>query len=323
MTKQEITKRISSLPTKAVDLSEFILVGKKALIAQKAKLEAIQKVEKGFAAKEAALSDTQDLAEVLLYAEAKLGELCEIIQSEQGKRTDLLGDSDVTKLEKIAPKIERSRAKQLNNNRDIIAEIVAKAREQGEVPIRQQVLREIRLAQPKPQPQPIPEGKYEIIYADPPWQYGDKLTENYGTVEHHYSPMSIKEICDMPIEDRAAENSVLFLWVTSPILAECWDVISAWGFEYKASFVWDKIKHNYGHYNSVRHEFLLICTRGSFLPQSNKLFDSVQSIERTSRHSEKPEQFRKIIEEMYPEGKRIELFARKNTQGWSVYGDEC
>lgn len=175
----------------------------------------------------------------------------------------------------------------------------------------------------------LPEGKYNIIYADPPWEYGDKLVEGYGAAEHHYKSLSCEEISfyedenKKKIQDIFADKAVLFLWVTSPILDECWPVISAWGFEYKTSFVWDKIKHNYGHYNSVRHEFLLICTRGSFLPQNNKLYDSVQSIERTSKHSEKPEEFRKIIESMYPEGKRIELFARKKTQGWDVYGDEC
>ena len=70
-----IQKRIANLPAKAEDLAEFILVGKSALKAQKAKLEAIIALEKGFAAKEAALADTQDLAEILLYAEAKLGEI--------------------------------------------------------------------------------------------------------------------------------------------------------------------------------------------------------------------------------------------------------
>jgi len=175
----------------------------------------------------------------------------------------------------------------------------------------------------KPETPPLPKGKYNIIYADPPWFYGDKLIEGYGAAEHHYSSMTIEQLCELPVNELSADNSVLFLWVTSPLLDECWPIISAWGYEYKTSFIWDKVKHNYGHYNSVRHELLLICTRGSFLPQNKKLYDSVQSIERTSKHSEKPKEFRKIIEKMYPKGKRIELFARKKTQGWDVYGDEC
>ena len=125
----------------------------------------------------------------------------------------------------------------------------------------------------------------------------------------------------MDIKDIADENAVLFLWATSPILEDAFRVINMWGFKYKASFVWDKIGHNMGHYNSVRHEFLLICTKGSCQPDNQKLFDSVQSIKRT-KHSEKPEEFRKIIDTLYPYGKRIELFGRKRVENWGVYGNE-
>ena len=168
----------------------------------------------------------------------------------------------------------------------------------------------------------LPEGKYNVIYADPPWKYGDKLIEGYGAVEHHYTSMTIQELCELDIKNIVDDNAVLFLWVTSPLLEECFSVIKAWGFKYKASFIWDKIKHNWGHYNSVRHEFLLICVRGTFLPQSKELHDSVISIERSKEHSEKPEYFRKLIEKMYPDSKKIELFARRKTKGWQVWGAE-
>jgi len=165
--------------------------------------------------------------------------------------------------------------------------------------------------------------KYSVFYADPPWEYGDKLIEGYGAAEHHYPSMSTQELCKLPIKNIAADNAVLFLWVTAPILEECFEVIKAWGFEYKTQFVWDKVKHNYGHYNSVRHELLLICTRGSYLPESNELFDSVITIERSDEHSEKPAEFRQMIETLYPTGKKIELFARKKAKNWEVWGDEA
>ncbi len=164
--------------------------------------------------------------------------------------------------------------------------------------------------------------KYSIFYADPPWKYADELIEGYGAAIHHYPPMSIQELCELPIKTKAFDNAALFLWVTSPILEECFEVIKAWGFEYKTSFVWDKIKHNYGHYNSVRHEFLLICIRGSYLPENNELRDSVVSIERISEHSAKPVCFRILIEKMYPNSKKIELFGRKKYPGWDSFGDE-
>jgi N6-adenosine-specific RNA methylase IME4 len=121
----------------------------------------------------------------------------------------------------------------------------------------------------------------------------------------------------------AQQNAVLFLWATSPLLPDALRVMAAWDFEYKANFIWDKVRHNYGHYNSVRHELLLLGTRGSCLPDANKLIDSVQSIERSDTHSEKPGQFRAIIDTLYPHGKHIELFARQTTPGWEAWGNEC
>ncbi len=165
--------------------------------------------------------------------------------------------------------------------------------------------------------------KFKVIYADPPWEYADMLPENYGAASHHYPTMSIEDLCRLKIKNIAMDNSVLFLWVTSPLLFEVEPVIEAWGFKYKAQFIWDKVKHNYGHYNSVRHELLLICTRGLCLPQNDELFDSVKSIERSETHSAKPLEFRELIDEMYPEGKRIELFARgKLPENWQAWGNE-
>jgi N6-adenosine-specific RNA methylase IME4 len=168
----------------------------------------------------------------------------------------------------------------------------------------------------------LPNGKYRVIYADPPWSYGNTQPDYHGVQDDHYPIMSLKDICAMPVPEMTEDNAVLFLWVTSPILEEAFRVVEAWGFEYKASFVWDKIKHNMGHYNSVRHELLLVCVRGSCQPDERKLFDSVVSEERTN-HSQKPETFRQIIDTIYLHGKRIELFARTKVDGWDVYGNEA
>ena len=126
----------------------------------------------------------------------------------------------------------------------------------------------------------------------------------------------------IPAQEWAEDDAVLFLWATSPMLENAFQVIRAWGFKYKTSFVWDKVKHNFGHYNSVRHELLLVCTRGSCTPDTPKLFDSVQTVERTDRHSEKPEEFRRIIETLYTSGSKLELFARAEHAGWTVHGNQ-
>ena len=164
-------------------------------------------------------------------------------------------------------------------------------------------------------------GKYRVLYADPPWQYRHAgVTQD---AESHYPTMALEEICALPVKEHTEDEAVLFLWVTSPKLEEAFAVIRAWGFRYKTSFVWDKVRHNVGHYNSVRHELLLIATRGACTPDRRKLFDSVQTIERSDRHSEKPEEFRAIIETLYTHGNKIELFARKTAPGWSAWGNEA
>jgi N6-adenosine-specific RNA methylase IME4 len=104
-------------------------------------------------------------------------------------------------------------------------------------------------------------------------------------------------------------------------LPEALEVAKAWGFTYKTTFIWDKIKHNMGHYNSVRHEVLLVCTKGACTPDVKRLFDSVVSEERTE-HSKKPNVFREIIETIYTYGNKIELFARETPEGWDVFGNQ-
>jgi N6-adenosine-specific RNA methylase IME4/ParB-like chromosome segregation protein Spo0J len=168
---------------------------------------------------------------------------------------------------------------------------------------------------------PAPTGKFRVIYADPPWSYGNTQPDYHTEQRDHYPVMPLSDICAMPVREWAEDNAVLFLWVTSPILEESFQVIKAWGFKYKASFVWDKVHHNMGHYNSVRHEFLLVCVRGSCQPDVRKLFDSVQSIERTE-HSKKPDEFYGIIETIYTHGDRLEIFARRPRDGWKAYGNQ-
>lgn len=166
--------------------------------------------------------------------------------------------------------------------------------------------------------------KFRVIYADPAWSYNDKQdTPNLGGASKHYQTMSLNEICNLPVKEISEKDSVLFLWVTSPLLEDAFEVIKTWGFKYKSSFIWDKIKHNMGHYNSVRHEILLIATKGSCVPDNKTLYDSVQSIERNDNHSEKPIEFLNIIDDLYSFGNKLEMFCRKiKKQNWYGWGNE-
>lgn len=178
---------------------------------------------------------------------------------------------------------------------------------------------------------PVKHGKFRVIYADPPWEYNSGDQHSRETQETvlgtHYPSMSLEAICKLEVaegrhvSDLAHEHCVLFLWCTSPTLEEAFQVLTAWGFDYKASMVWDKVSHNVGHYVSVRHELLLIATKGQ-PPKVPKLVDSVYVEERTE-HSRKPEYFRTLITDLYA-GPRIELWCRGDVpKGWKSWGNEA
>jgi N6-adenosine-specific RNA methylase IME4 len=164
--------------------------------------------------------------------------------------------------------------------------------------------------------------KYRVLYIDAPFNY-EFDTYSISTSKDHYPTMSVKEIMALPVPRIADKNSVLFFWTPSPMIEKSLEIIRHWGFAYKAMFVWDKVKHNIGHYNSVRHELLLIAVRGGCLPDTDRLYDSVLSIERPGRHSEKPGEFRRLIEKMYLSGNKIEMFARGKFKKWDAWGYEA
>lgn len=185
------------------------------------------------------------------------------------------------------------------------------------------------LSEPKKEIMPLPKGQWDVFYADPPWEYGDK--GGYVAVDLQYPTMCIKELCNMGVEDIVADNAVLFLWVTVPILPECFPVVEAWGFKYRSLIVWDKVLSNWGHYWSIQCELLLLCIKGSFPRQNEEMEQNIKMIKRPRAHSEKPAYFRdEIIEKMYPHGKKIELFARYDKEkakeltkrGWVLWGNE-
>jgi len=194
-----------------------------------------------------------------------------------------------------------------------------------------QILRKVQIAKQEHDIKTLPEleGVYNVIYADPPWQYDN--TGVNGAANHHYKTLSIEELChfaigDTPIQDRFADNTVLFLWVTNPFLRDAFDILDAWGFEYKTNIVWVKrnlIKPGAGFYVRGRHELLFICTKGSFTPDMTQKEPIGSVIEAdVQAHSKKPEQAYEIIEALYPEGKYLELFARNQRKGWTSWGNE-
>ena len=169
---------------------------------------------------------------------------------------------------------------------------------------------------------PLEGKKYPLILADPPWSYDYSSTDN-REIENHYPTMPLNEICELPVTDKAMDDCILFLWATSPKLEESLQVINAWGFKYTTNFVWVKDKIGMGYYGRQQHELLLIAKRGAVpVPPPANRPSSVVKANRLE-HSQKPDCFYEIIEEMYPTLPKIELFARNGREGWDRWGNQA
>jgi ParB/RepB/Spo0J family partition protein len=168
------------------------------------------------------------------------------------------------------------------------------------------------------EPKPLPEGTFNIIYADPPWKYDVDYLR--CSPDEHYQTMSVDEICKINVP--SSDNAVLFLWATNPMLEDALKVMEAWGFKYKTNMVWVKDKYGVGFYFRGQHELLLVGVKGDAHPpaESNR-FSSVLHAP-VQKHSEKPIEVYEIIEKMYPKSRYLELFARKKREGWEVSGNE-
>ena len=170
------------------------------------------------------------------------------------------------------------------------------------------------------------EKKYNIIYADPPWRYWESGNKNQS---EHYSTMTIEDICNLPIKDIAANDSVLFLWVTYPILDSAFKVIESWGFKYStAAFVWVKKNKTAdtpffgcGAWTRANSELCLLATRGSVQRLDATISQVIESP--IEEHSKKPDVVRDLIERLVGKLPRVELFCRHPADGWDVWGNEA
>lgn len=194
----------------------------------------------------------------------------------------------------------------------------------------------------------LPDKKYNIIYADPPWSYKDKSCQ--GNASQHYALMKNADIRALPIKDIAADDCVLFLWATYPKLQEALDTIKAWGFTYKTiGFQWVKQNRSgnghffgLGRWTRGNSEPCLIATKGGAFQlvlddegsapcliatkgKPKRVSPSVGQLvfSPLRAHSQKPDEVRDRIVELMGDLPRIELFARSAAEGWGCWGNEA
>ena len=161
---------------------------------------------------------------------------------------------------------------------------------------------------------------YEIIYADPPWDYRGSTQRGTGAI-NHYPTMKLSQLKQIHIPK--ADNCLLFMWSTSPHLNQALELISAWDFTYSTiGFVWDKQKPIAGSYTMSQVEVCLIARYGK-IPQPRGARNIKQFVsEPRGLHSSKPSEVRTRIQKMFPSQIKLELFARQPTDGWDVFGND-
>lgn len=170
--------------------------------------------------------------------------------------------------------------------------------------------------------QELPAGPFDILLADPPWRYDHRPIQRKG-VDDHYPTMDDDEICQLEVESICADSAVLFLWATVPRLPASLRVMEAWGFAYKSAFVWVKPHIGFGYWVRGRHEHLLLGVKGKAKPPRTGLRQpSVIQAPRRD-HSRKPDEVYSIIEKMFPDATKCELFARRTRCGWTAWGNEA
>jgi N6-adenosine-specific RNA methylase IME4 len=174
----------------------------------------------------------------------------------------------------------------------------------------------------------FPNRRYSIIYADPPWSYRDTAAAGNRGAGFKYGLMAQDNIAELPVDQIAAPDCALFLWVTMPKLSEVWGVIEKWGFTYKTvAFTWIKTNRKsgtpfwgMGNWTRANAELCLLATKGKPKRQSAAVHSVVMSPLRA--HSQKPDEVRERIVKLMGDLPRIELFARERVEGWDAWGNE-
>ena len=173
--------------------------------------------------------------------------------------------------------------------------------------------------------------KYNIIYADPPWRQSKggkkKVRENSSGKSLDYQVISLEEIENILkyFVEQTEENSILFLWTIEKYLFEAQEIAEKLGYKLHARMIWNKVTGSPSAF-TIRygHEYLLYMYRGKFTPVATEMRGKIHSVftEKVKKHSQKPEIAYRIIESLYPNTSKLELFARSYRNGWDVWGNE-
>jgi len=262
-------------------------------------------------------------------------------QENKGKRNDLVQKSD-----RGSKRVSHQVAKMAKVSHDTVSKVKyieekADAKQKKDLSAQKFSINKIytelkkadnrkRIAESFKEPKlPKTKKKYNIIYADPPWSFKHYSDKGKGRApDNYYKCQNLQDIKDLPIQNLADDNCVLFMWVTYPFLEKSFEVLKAWGFKYKTvGFTWvkknkkaDSLFWGMGYWTRSNAEICIIATKGKITRQSSSVHQIIETP--IEEHSKKPDCTKDRIIKLVGDLPRIELFARNKTKGWDVWGNE-
>ena len=374
----------SNLPSTIEDLSRFVLIGREKLISVRAEIRAIEKVGLAKEVREQKLAEAQDIADAVLDAEVRIGQLMsEVPKASGGDRRSENFKSDTgvefdqpkwTPPENVVPEFDEEepddwdfleeptekpvqktktqiieeagfsqkqveRFQTMAAHPEIVEKAKAEARENDDIVSRSLVLNmvkeqkraekeEKREEQRQENAEKIEElatpldaqGLFQTIVIDPPWDWGDEGDVNqFGRAKPDYHTMPIEDIEALPVGKIADKNCHLYLWVTNRSLPKAFRLIEAWGFRYITCLTWVKPSIGMGNYFRGSTEQILFAVKGS-QPLKRKDVGTHFEAPRGKGHSAKPDEFYSLVESC-SYAPYIDIFGRKERDGWSVWGE--
>lgn len=162
-----------------------------------------------------------------------------------------------------------------------------------------------------------PEGAFDVVVIDPPWQYGREYDPDGSRVASPYPEMSQEQLLALNVP--FADDCVLFLWTTHRFIWDAKALLDAWGFTYKATLVWDKENMGMGAWLRMQCEFCLVAVRGNPTWNNTRWRDIIREPRR--EHSRKPKAFYEMVEDVTV-GRRLDFFSREQRDGWVSFGNE-
>jgi len=319
----DLVEQSTRLPSTIEELIDFVIVGNEAIQSFKAKLKACNKADLAFEAKEQALRDGRKISRLVLDAETRLGELLSKNPRVYVGSPKVTDNAQLKSLPVGINKKESHYAQEIYKHPEIVEEVFTK--KQNDIPTRHDILKAIKHKKVEEkiekQKEEIkqgieqPDGLYDLIVIDPPWNYGRKYDADGARVANQYPEMTFEELEKIKLP--AKDNCILWCWTTHQFIYDAIELLEKWNFEYKCILTWDKEKMGIGKWLRLQTEFCLLGIRGKPLWENKGLRDIIR--EPRTKHSVKPECFYQMIDENFV-GKKLDYFGRNKRKGWDIYG---